>query len=100
MSNLDVKMQYEQVENAEKNYMDASGLLEATSKALENASNILKLLAMFGLVGNRAQIKFIDQIKPRVDGLAADCKEMSQDLKGARIALQFGDFSGSARFQG
>jgi hypothetical protein len=93
-------MEYAPVENAEKQYMEAHGLLEATSKALEQASNILKILAMFGLVGNRAATKFIDQIKPKVDGLAAQCKEMSEDIKGARVALQFGDFTGSARFQG
>jgi hypothetical protein len=93
-------MEYPVIEKLEKAYMDANGVFTATSKALEDASNLLKLFAMFGLVGNRAAAKFIDQIKPRVDKLAADCKEMSEDIKGARFALQFGDFSGSVRFQG
>jgi hypothetical protein len=53
---------------------------------------------MFGMVGNLALARYLDNIKPKVEALANTSKELSGDLQGAIKALRDGDYSGSQRF--
>lgn len=94
----DVSMDYNVVQNMSNIFNTSSQVLKAVAKALEIASAILKATAMFGMVGNLALAKYLDRIKPKVEQLAADCAELSQDLKGAIMSLRDGDKSGSQRF--
>jgi len=94
----DVSMDYGVVESMSNIFKTSSDILKVVSKALEIASAILKATAMFGMVGNLALARYLDNIKPKVDTLAADTAELSQDCKGAIAALRDGDYSGSQRF--
>lgn len=100
MPSVDVSMDYEVVENMAKVFNTSSKTLEIVSKALEIASAILKATAMFGLVGNLALARYLDNIKPKVDTLAKDTAELSKDCIGAVRSLRDGDKSGSQRFVG
>jgi hypothetical protein len=94
----DVSMDYGVVDNMSKVFNTSSEILNAVAKALEIASSILKATAMFGMVGNLALARYLDNIKPKVEALANTSKELSGDLQGAIKALRDGDYSGSQRF--
>lgn len=65
---------------------DMSQVLKAVSMALEAAMMILKTVAFVGFVGAIAVERYLANIKPKVDKLAAKCGEMGQDLNQA-VAL-------------
>ncbi len=94
----DVSMDYGVVENMSNIFNTAHDILTAVAKALEIASAILKATAMFGMVGNLALARYLDNIKPKVEALANTSKELSGDLTGAIRSLRDGDTSGSQRF--
>lgn len=94
----DVSMDYGMVEKMANVHGTSADVLKMVAKALEIASAILKATAMFGMVGNLALARYLDNIKPKVEKLSATNAELKQDLIGAVKSLRDGDFSGSQRF--
>lgn len=94
----DVSMDYGAVENMAAGFREAAQSLQAVDGALETASALLKATAFFGMVGNLALAGYLDNIKPKVEALAATCDELNSDLLGAIASLRDGDLSGSQRF--
>jgi len=56
-----------------------SGILKVVSTVLEVQMTILKTTAFIGLVGGLAVERYLAQIKPKIDDLAKQTKELSQD---------------------
>lgn len=94
----EVSMDYGVVENMANIFGTSSQVLKAVAKALEIASAALKATAMFGMVGNLALARYLDNIKPKAEQLGATCAELKGDLMGAIVSLRDGDTSGSQRF--
>lgn len=77
------QMDYEEVAKAADGFENAHNMLVKVSTALEAALRILQTTAFIGYVGRTAVMSYINNIKPRIDKLAATCREMSGDLREA-----------------
>lgn len=69
-------------------------VLRIVSAALEAAMTTLKATAFIGLVGGTALERYLANIKPHVDRLAAKCEEMSNDVNSAADAFEQAGQSG------
>lgn len=87
-------MDFDRMKQISEGFKDAAELLQKVSQALEAAMLVLKMTAFVGLVGGAALERFINIIKPRIDDLAKNFIEMSDDINGAidlyRTAQQAG----------
>jgi hypothetical protein len=77
------KMDYEQVEKVSQGFSDASDFLKAVDTALEALLIVLRTTAFIGMVGGAAVERYISNIKPHVEKLAAKSEEFAADLKQA-----------------
>lgn len=84
---METYMDKDAVRSIAQGFDTASDTLKAVAMALEAAMTILRVTAFVGLVGGAALERYLANIKPRVDKLAATCEEMAEDLRQA-VALR------------
>ena len=81
-----------------KNFGTIGEVMDKVSKTLEMLSTVLKTTAFIGFVGGAVVSQYIDAIQPRIDQLAADCKELNDDLDKSVDAYERGDAESATRF--
>jgi hypothetical protein len=99
MAEEGVYMDIDGVQNIASTFRQMGDVMDAVSKGLEIAIDILRTAAFFGLVGTAAIAQYLDGIKPHVDTLASKFQELNLDVVGAVVSYRDGDVSGSKRFQ-
>jgi len=88
-------MDFDRMKQISEGFQDAAELLQNVSKALEAAMTLLRLTAFIGLVGGAAVERFINIIKPRIDELARNFVEMSDDINGSMEAFRAAQQAGN-----
>lgn len=91
-------MDYEGVNGIANGFDAVSDVLRTVSTILEAAITILRVTAFISLGSTEWLRMYLENIKPRVDQLAATCGEMSQDLKAAVQQHRQADEAGAGQF--
>lgn len=81
----EVRMDYGAVNNVANGFQQTSEMLHAVSVVLEAAIRVLQATAWISFGSTAFAERYLSNIKPRVDRLAATCEEMGGDLK---VAIQ------------
>src|SRR5690606_19743407 len=81
-------MDFDRMKQISEGFQDAADVLKKVSQALEAAMTVLKMTAFIGFVGTAAVERFISVIKPRIDELAKQFVETSDDINGAMEAFR------------
>lgn len=95
----EVYMDIPRVQKMAQSFGTFGNILQGVSKALDVATNTLKVTSLVGLVGSEAVNSYLGMIKPRIDQLANKMHELQSDIQGAISNYETGDQSGSARFR-
>jgi uncharacterized protein YukE len=81
----EVRMDYGAVNNVASGFGTTADLLHTVSVVLEAAIRVLQATAWISFGATAFAERYLSNIKPRVDRLAATCEEMGNDLK---LAIQ------------
>jgi uncharacterized protein YukE len=79
----EVRMDYGAVNNVANGFQQTSEVLHTVSTVLEAAIHVLQATAWISFGSTAFAERYLSNIKPRVDRLAATCEEMGGDLRGA-----------------
>jgi uncharacterized protein YukE len=91
-------MNYPAVENMAQVFATTGDVLDAIAKALEVAIAAAHAAAFFSLGGSEMLAQYLEGIKPKVEQLSKDSKEVSKDLKNAVKFFRDGDATAQNRF--
>lgn len=94
----EVRMDYDAVGNVSQGFGVAATTLKAVSVALEVAIRAAQAATIISLGSSQALARYLSNIKPRVDRLAATCEEMSNDLRVAIAEHMQADQSARGQF--
>jgi hypothetical protein len=94
----EVRMDYGTVNNVANGFQQTAEVLHGVSVVLEAAIVALKTAAFFTLGGTAFAERYLSNVKPRVDRLAATCEEMGGDLKATIADHQKADAEGGTAF--
>lgn len=81
-----------------KSFEDIGSVLDGVSKVMNVLLTTLRATAFVGMFGGWALQSYLEQVKPVVDRLAKQCKEIGKDLVFSAQAYERGDAEGSTRF--
>lgn len=95
----EVRMDYGVVGNVASGFMTAADTMKKVSTVLEAAIQILRVTAFLSLGSTVWMERYLSNIKPRLDRLAATCEEMGNDLRAAIADHQQADQSAAPTFQ-
>ena len=95
-----VQMDYTVIGNVSKGFNTAHETLDATSKILEAAIEILRAAALFSLGTSAALANYLQLIKTKVDKLSKACVYFRDNLARAIGDHQKGDVEGKHYFEG
>jgi hypothetical protein len=98
MASQVVQMDYGVVTNVSKGFANASSMLTMVGKVLTIAINILRATALLSLGTSAALARYLENIRQKVEKLAAVCSEFSGDLARAVQDHQKGDIQGKRYF--
>lgn len=79
----EVRMDYGAVNNVATGFSTTAEVLQKVSVVLEAAIRVLQATAWISFGSTAFAERYLSNIKPRVDRLAATCEEMGGDLRGA-----------------
>jgi WXG100 family type VII secretion target len=79
----EVRMDYGAVNNVANGFQQTSEVLHAVSVVLEAAIHVLQATAWISFGATAFAERYLSNIKPRVDRLAASFEEMGGDLRAA-----------------
>jgi hypothetical protein len=94
----EVRMDYGAVGNVASGFLNTADILKKVSVVLEAAIAVLRATAWISLGSTAFAERYLSNIKPRVDRLAATCEEMGHDLRGAIADHQRADESAAPNF--
>ena len=89
-------MDFDKMKSISEGFQDAAQVLNGVVRALEAAMAVLKMTAFVGMVGGAALERFIAAIKPRIEELAKQFTEMSDDINGAMEAFRAAQEAGNS----
>ncbi len=95
----EVRMDYGAVGQVASGFQNTSEILKRVSMILEAAINVLRVTAWISFGATEFARRYLENIKPRVDRLAATCEEFSVDLGGAIADHQGADQEAAPDFQ-
>lgn len=93
-----VEMKPPEVRVMAERFGEIGNLLNTVNRVLETLVNVLKATAFIGAVGGGAVIAFIETIRPHIERVGKQCKELDRDLVAAANAFENGDALGGTRF--
>ena len=93
-----VVMNVPAVKGMGKSFTDIGGVLDGVSKVMQILLMTLRATAFVGMFGGWALQSYLEQVKPVVDRLAKQCKEIGKDLVFSAQAYERGDAEGKTRF--
>lgn len=93
-----VEMDYDVIKSVSDGFRAAAEALEAIGKILEVAIQALRAAAFASLGTSLALANYLENIKKKVEKLAALCQEFSGDLARAIQDHRRGDYRGKSYF--
>jgi hypothetical protein len=98
MASNKVIMDVPAVKKMGSTFEDIGDVLDSVSKVMQILLNTLRATAFVGMFGGWALQSYLEQVKPVVDRLAKQCKEIGKDLLFSVQAYERGDALGKTRF--
>lgn len=98
MAHQQIQMDVPKVKGMGKTFGDIGDVLDGISKVLQALLAILRSTAFVGMFGGWAIQSYLEQLKPVIDRLAEQAKEIGKDLVASATAYENGDAVGSTRF--
>ncbi len=95
-----VQMDYTVISDVSKGFGTARDVLNTVGKVLEVLVGILRATAFFSMGTSAALAQYLDNIKQKVQKLAALCQKFSENLARAIGDHKKGDVTGKRYFQG
>jgi len=91
-------MNYPAIESMSSVFGTTGDVLDGIAKALEVAIMAAHAAAFFSFGGTEMLAQYLENIKPKVEQLSKDSKEVSKDLKNAVKYFRDGDQTAMNRF--
>jgi len=98
MAKNEVFMNITAVKKMGSTFDDIGDVLNGISKVMQFLLNTLRATAFVGMFGGWALQSYLEQVKPIIDRLAKQCKEIGKDLLFSVQAYERGDATGKTRF--
>lgn len=98
MAKTETYMNVPAVKKMGNTFGDIGGVLDGVSKVMQLLLTTLKATAFVGWFGGTALQAYLERVKPVVDRLAKQCKELGRDLAFSAQAYERGDAEGKTRF--
>ncbi len=98
MAHKEIKMDVPAVKKMGKTFREIGEVLKGISKVLQVLLMTLRATAFVGMFGGWALQSYIEQLKPVIDRLGKQSREIGKDLINSARAYERGDAIGSTRF--
>ena len=98
MAKTETMMNVPAVKKMGTTFGDIGGVLDGVSKVMQLLLTTLRATAFVGMFGGWALQSYLEQVKPVVDRLAKQTKELGRDLAFSAQAYERGDAEGKTRF--